>query len=310
VGGTKGKTYEQIYGVEKAKELKGVRSAFFKGRPSHLKGKTYEEIHGVEKAKELKEGRSRLFRGRPSHLKGKTGVSPMLRLEVSRKVSDSLKSSKKNMLKQCSICGKTIRGLGLHGHMFFAHNERGRQIARNKAVGFGEQVSVWQKEIWDRPGYRGMMREKLTGRMISDEARVNCSIGAIKRVIREGNKTYVHGRGGYREDLGHYVRSSWEANVCRLMNYFGIKYEYEKAWFEVKYGDKSFRYAPDLYLPEFDRYVEIKGFLMKPESGLKILGFIKDHDLILVGEQSYYILARQFMDLVPNWERGKLKDGK
>lgn len=275
-----------------------------------LKGATYEQIYGERKAKELKRVRSRFFKGRPSHLKGKAGVSPMLRPEVAQRHSELLKNSAKNVPKGCPVCGKMIKGLGLYGHMFFAHNERGRQIARNKAVGFGKQVSVWQKEIWDRPGYRGMMREKLTGKMISDEARANYSIGAIKRVIREGNKTYVHGRGGYREDLGHYVRSSWEANVCRLMKYFGVKYEYEKYWFEVECNKKKFRYAPDLYLPEFGKYVEIKGFLMKPESGLKILGFIKDHNLILIGEQSYYILARQFMDLVPNWERRKLKDGK
>jgi len=43
----KGKTYEEIHGEEKARELKEKLS-------KQSKGKTYEEIHGEEKARELK----------------------------------------------------------------------------------------------------------------------------------------------------------------------------------------------------------------------------------------------------------------
>lgn len=71
----KGKTYEEIYGVEKAAELKRLRREhaqqfpFFiprfgsenpmfglhQSRPSPLKGLTYEQIHGAEKSAELKQ---------------------------------------------------------------------------------------------------------------------------------------------------------------------------------------------------------------------------------------------------------------
>ncbi len=60
----KGKTYEEIYGTEKALELKKLRKACNLGRKhtnearknmsKARKGKTYEEIFGIEKAKELK----------------------------------------------------------------------------------------------------------------------------------------------------------------------------------------------------------------------------------------------------------------
>lgn len=65
---TKGKTLEEIYGVERAEEIKRnlslgqlhgrEKKVYVKtGRlkPNSTKGKTLEEIHGIEKAKELKE---------------------------------------------------------------------------------------------------------------------------------------------------------------------------------------------------------------------------------------------------------------
>jgi hypothetical protein len=47
----KGKTYEEFYGVDKAKDLRSK----LKNRKQPTKGKTYEEIYGVEKARELLE---------------------------------------------------------------------------------------------------------------------------------------------------------------------------------------------------------------------------------------------------------------
>jgi len=45
---TKGKTYEEIYGIERAKNLREIRSISMKNRPSLLRGKTYEEILGIK----------------------------------------------------------------------------------------------------------------------------------------------------------------------------------------------------------------------------------------------------------------------
>lgn len=45
-----------------------------------------------------------------------------------------------------------------------------------------------------------------------------------------------HSKSGFRKDLGHSVRSSWEANVCRILNKYNIVYEYEKHTFKLKDG--------------------------------------------------------------------------
>src|SRR3990167_3615935 len=65
---------------------------------------------------------------------------------------------------------------------------------------------------------------------------------------------------GKREDLGIFVRSGWEANVCRYLKSLNISYEYEPQVFTfagVKHGTVS--YCPDLKLAD-GTWIEIKGF--------------------------------------------------
>ena len=80
----KGKTFEEIYGIDKAKELKlkgslkfrGSNNPNYGGKYSHgfghslnqpsIKGKTWEEIYGVEKAKNIKDKISKKLIGENS----------------------------------------------------------------------------------------------------------------------------------------------------------------------------------------------------------------------------------------------------
>ncbi len=68
---------------------------------------------------------------------------------------------------------------------------------------------------------------------------------------------------GIRKDLGGtYVRSKMEANYLRYLNLMQIKWEYEKEtfYFEgIKRGTVC--YTPDIYLPESDQWIELKGWL-------------------------------------------------
>lgn len=57
-----GKTYEEIYGIDKASKIKRIRSTQLKeSNPAiKIKGKTYEEVYGEEKARDLKRIRSKV----------------------------------------------------------------------------------------------------------------------------------------------------------------------------------------------------------------------------------------------------------
>ncbi len=48
---------------------------------------------------------------------------------------------------------------------------------------------------------------------------------------RPPKRTKTYTRAAYREDLGHYVRSSWEADMARVFRYLGWEYQYEPRTF-------------------------------------------------------------------------------
>jgi len=76
-------------------------------------------------------------------------------------------------------------------------------------------------------------------------------------------------------------RSNWEIIFAKNLDKNNIKWEYEPKVFELSNG--SF-YTPDFYLPEHDKWVEIKGY-MYDHSKVKIQQFLDDgHELILLND--------------------------
>ena len=122
------------------------------------------------------------------------------------------------------------------------------------------------------------------------------------------------GRGGYREDLNRYFRSSWEANYARYLNWLLSigeieKWEYEPDTFEfhsIKRGTRF--YTPDFKV--FSRgddyeYHEIKGYMdQKSQTAInRMRKYYPDEKLIVIGKDSYYALAHDIQRFIPNWER-------
>ena len=58
------------------------------------------------------------------------------------------------------------------------------------------------------------------------------------------------------EYKGFTMRSSWEYEYAKYLDNLGIKWEYEQKRFKLSSGKL---YIPDFYLPDQDKYVEIKG---------------------------------------------------
>ncbi len=62
--------------------------------------------------------------------------------------------------------------------------------------------------------------------------------------------------GIWGEYKGILMRSSWEILFAQFLDLSGIKYQYEPKIFDL--GNTT--YTPDFYIPEFDLYIEIKGY--------------------------------------------------
>jgi hypothetical protein len=126
------------------------------------------------------------------------------------------------------------------------------------------------------------------------------------------------GKGGIRKDLGHYVRSSWEANVCRVCKYVNREYEFEKHRFEVIIDGVEATYCPDLFFPKNMIYYEIKGHAKSSQEwvctcescvrGRKLVEETRKKygiKIILIGKYEYKRYIRWFSKKIETWEKSR-----
>ena len=128
------------------------------------------------------------------------------------------------------------------------------------------------------------------------------------------NENHSRSNGGKRDDLnGLYVRSSWEANYARYLNWLIehneiVRWEYEPETFEfhkITKGNKF--YTPDFRITNTDEsieYHEVKGWL-DDNSKVKLKRFAKyypDKKLVLIDKDVYTSIARTMRPLIPEWE--------
>lgn len=74
-------------------------------------------------------------------------------------------------------------------------------------------------------------------------------------------KAYKEGLRFHSESENKLFRSSWEVELAESLTSLGISYEYEPQRFYYRSHKES--YLPDFYLPEYDTYIEVKGWLDK-----------------------------------------------
>ena len=94
--------------------------------------------------------------------------------------------------------------------------------------------------------------------------------------IMSGIKSYrygklpAHSKGDYYKDI--WMRSIWEIAYAEYLDKNNIEWLYENKRFNL--GNTT--YTPDFYLPEFDTYIEIKGYWRK-NAKVKFKNFKKQY---------------------------------
>ena len=114
-----------------------------------------------------------------------------------------------------------------------------------------------EKKFFASRGVGGRLRSQRTGVATTEIER------SKKRRAGRGN-AFQHSRSGIRSDLGELlIRSNWEANVLRVLKLHGIEFEFEPKTFVFPptAAGKVTSYLPDIYLPETDEFIEVKGYL-------------------------------------------------
>ena len=168
--------------------------------------------------------------------------------------------------KRCKECGEFYRlGKGAnnehrkhqHGKNHAMYGRRGvnspmhyRTGSKNHMFGrTGKLAPMYGRTGRKHPSYGKTHSSKAKAKM-SKANKAKWKRGVYNKVRLGTSKS------GYREDLGHFVRSTWEANFARVLNYLEVKYQYEPKRFQTPYGS----YCPDFYIPKWKTFVEIKGY--------------------------------------------------
>lgn len=80
----------------------------------------------------------------------------------------------------------------------------------------------------------------------------------MRQQYADGTRKTPHGIGGYRKDIGMYIRSTWEYNLVKILKKLNIPFEYEpKAFPLYERGILVDTYTPDFRFK--NRWYETKG---------------------------------------------------
>ncbi|MFH1547150.1 MAG: hypothetical protein ABIC57_01555 [bacterium] len=123
-----------------------------------------------------------------------------------------------------------------------------------------------------------------------------------KEYFENGGKVSIGRAGFYASDLGHIVRSMWEANIARAFRFMNIEYEYEQYRFRLS---SNTVYIPDFFLSSWNTFVEIKGNYLNRGSIQKVECFRKDNlgNIIVVRDKEYHQLKEELRKIIPNWDQ-------
>lgn len=154
--------------------------------------------------------------------------------------------------KECDRCGETFQDTSKKKQVTTCKPCVSEKMVESRLENSGGE---YHSEKW-----RTQRREKYKDGLPwtnTPEMRASISKKRTEWIQQHPEWSPKRGNGGYREDLGQYFRSEWEAAYARYLNANDIAWEYEIYLFPLSNGK---HYLPDFYLPESDEWIEVKGW--------------------------------------------------
>lgn len=254
-----------------------------------------------------------VFYVKPSHAKKGEGVYCSRKCARVARKGKSVPKSRRRITKCCKICGKEIV-------VKQSHRDTEGTYCSKECMSIGYQSLIGNSN----PNWKGGLIEKhcencgkpmfAIPSMAEKKRFCSRSCTAVWRIKNETPNYGKRSRSGKREDLGGlYVRSSWEANYARYLNWLTslgeIKsWEYEACEFrfnKIKRGNCF--YIPDFKITNNDdsvEYHEVKGWMDK-DSRTKLNRMSKYYPevkIVIIDKDVYRAIALQVRNLIPNWE--------
>ena len=99
----------------------------------------------------------------------------------------------------------------------------------------GKNLTAWRET--NDPWNKGLTKDDSTmANLIEKGRQTQIKNGKSKGMNNPMYGKLTHSKAGFRKDLGHYVRSSWEANFGRICKLLKLDYEYELQTFLLTTG--------------------------------------------------------------------------
>lgn len=269
------KTIGRVFTVEEAEKQKKGLAKYFELHSAHNKGVAASEESGIKISNTLKR---KVKEG--TFIPGfKKGMIPH---------NKGISMYPFNVKNICTICGSEYIIIMYRSDTFIKKtcSTKCTNVLKSGRIssvkGLTKETSETVMKASDTRNKRlelGIIIPSMKGKHQSDKQKEAISLAhrgipvkeeVKKRISNTLVDKYINGelnpsfslnqyKAGFKEDLGHFVRSSWEYSVCKLLKEFDVQYDYEKYSFKIKVDKKICSYRPDLYLPKYRAFIEIKG---------------------------------------------------
>lgn len=177
----------------------------------------------------------------------------------------------------CPECGKEYPKYGIGSHFWRNHTEEGQKFNPDCNRGYAEGTRVvWNKGLTKETDERIRKSIETHKQHVADGTVVYKGIKLteeqkkkhseiMKQAVLEHKDSYsssnVCGRVKIQEYNGMKFHGKWEVEVAKWLDRNNIKFFRDEITpFEYFWNGNTHLYFPDFYLPDFDIYIEVKGY--------------------------------------------------
>jgi len=160
-----------------------------------------------------------------------------------------------------------------------------------------EEIMGKEKALQLKKQISRRMKERVLGNK-------NPMYGRIGELNPHFGRPAEHGKKEFREDLGHFCHSKWEANYCRYLLWINKKYQYEpKAFILFLPNGIKTSYTPD-FLVENSEWQELKGWENRSElkKWLLFQQQYPNEKFTFISRDKYKSIEKLYQYIIPNWE--------
>lgn len=181
-------------------------------------------------------------------------------------------------LYKCPICMQLYKKYGINCHIWRTHTKPGISFIKGRIP--------WNKGL----SAKSDIRVRNNGIAVSKTVRAKVLNGTyIPRIMGPAGRKKVsvmqslHNNGGkckWYEVNEIKVQGTWERDLALKMVELGIKWYKPKTnldIFRYKLNEKDKSYAPDFYLPDYNLYLEVKGYWWGNDKD-KMKAVLEQHD--------------------------------